>query len=283
MFMLCRSLYNNFTKQQRIRYKLFSYKMTTTANNNIESIQRLPTTEQAHLIKTANIVCFDVDSTVVKYEGIDILASYHNVYNAVSQYTTSAMNGNITFQQALNDRLNIIKPNYNILQKCINEHKIEFTDSFTNVIHKLQQRNTDIYLISGGFIQMIEPIAKLLNISYNNIYANHLLFDKNNNNQYIDVDWTQPTSHSGGKAKAVQLIKQRYIQLNNNNNNHNDNTQQQQHHQPSIIMIGDGVTDLEARTECNLFIGYGGVALREKVRQQADVYITDWNYLLPYL
>lgn len=45
-------------------------------------------------------------------------------------------------------------------------------------------------------------------------------------------------------------------------------------------MVGDGVTDLEARPPAAFFIGYGGVVTREKVRSNADLFITDWSELL---
>ena len=37
--------------------------------------------------------------------------------------------------------------------------------------------------------------------------------------------------------------------------------------------IGDGVSDLEAKPTVDLFIGFGGVAVRERVRNEADVFV----------
>ena len=45
----------------------------------------------------------------------------------------------------------------------------------------------------------------------------------------------------------------------------------------ATIMVGDGVSDLESKDECDLFIGYGGVVSREKVRLHADVWIEDMS------
>ena len=42
-------------------------------------------------------------------------------------------------------------------------------------------------------------------------------------------------------------------------------------------MIGDGVTDMQAKPPAALFIGFGGIAIREKVRDGADWFITDFS------
>jgi phosphoserine phosphatase len=42
---------------------------------------------------TTDAVCFDVDSTVVPYEGVDVLAAYCGVGEKVAEYTRKAMEG----------------------------------------------------------------------------------------------------------------------------------------------------------------------------------------------
>ena len=42
-------------------------------------------------------------------------------------------------------------------------------------------------------------------------------------------------------------------------------------------MIGDGVTDMQARPPADLFIGFGGVVVRESVKQGADWFVTDFK------
>jgi phosphoserine phosphatase len=53
----------------------------------------------------------------------------------------------------------------------------------------------------------------------------------------------------------------------------------------AMVCIGDGVTDLEMKMANVLFIGYGGVQYRERVRREADVYIEDQSLMLawPYI
>lgn len=61
------------------------------------------------LLKRAQAVCFDVDSTVIMEEGIDVLAAHKGVGEAVAELTRKAMGGSVRFEDALNDRLSIIK------------------------------------------------------------------------------------------------------------------------------------------------------------------------------
>lgn len=66
--------------------------------------------EAAQIIQNADIVCFDVDSTVIREEGIDELARYLGKGEDVARLTKEAMKGSMTFQEALRLRLNIIRP-----------------------------------------------------------------------------------------------------------------------------------------------------------------------------
>lgn len=66
--------------------------------------------EAKEIIRSADIVCFDVDSTVIQEEGIDELAEFCGKGQEVANLTKEAMRGSMTFQEALRRRLDIIKP-----------------------------------------------------------------------------------------------------------------------------------------------------------------------------
>ena len=46
----------------------------------------------------------------------------------------------------------------------------------SELVSLLHQRGTEVYLVSGGFRSLIEPMAEFLGIPKKNIYANRLLF-----------------------------------------------------------------------------------------------------------
>ena len=45
--------------------------------------------------------------------------------------------------------------------------------------------------------------------------------------------------------------------------------------------VGDGVSDLEAKPAVDLFIGFGGVVVRPRVKENADLYVTNLRDVLP--
>lgn len=75
---------------------------------------------------------------------------------------------------------------------------------------------------------------------------------------FEDFDRTEPTSKHGGKAVAIQQLKDWYGYS-------------------TVVMIGDGATDLDSRPAADAVIGFGGVVVREIVKQQADWFITSFE------
>jgi len=213
-------------------------------------------------IRNADAVCFDVDSTVVKTEGIDLLAACFGVYDQVAELTKTAMEGNVKFQDAMAQRLAIMKPTVEGVEKCLAKEKPRFTKGMKQLVARLQERDVDIYLVSGGFTVMIEPIAEILKIPKENIYANTILFDDDGN--YKDFDRSAPTSKSGGKPAVVAQLKKAKGYK-------------------TVVMIGDGATDMDARPPASAFIGYGGVQVRPKVKAGADWFVTSWRELMKEL
>lgn len=77
--------------------------------------------EAKRIIHSADIVCFDVDSTVIVEEGIDELADFCGKGEEVSNLTREAMSGAMTFQEALRRRLDIIKPTQSQIRQFLME------------------------------------------------------------------------------------------------------------------------------------------------------------------
>jgi len=210
------------------------------------------------LWSTAKAVCFDVDSTVIADEGIDVLAGYSGVGPQVAELTANAMGGGVPFEFALSQRLSLIRPSRAMVTKCLKAHPPRLMPGIGELIRRLHGRGTHVYLVSGGFRQMIGPVAKLVGIAPDRIISNVLLFHADGT--YKGFDTTQPTAASGGKAKALGNLKTRFG------------------YRP-LVMVGDGVTDLEARPPADCFIGFGGVVRREKVMAGADWFVTDFSEL----
>lgn len=209
---------------------------------------------------TADAVCFDVDSTVITEEGIDVLADYLGKGAQVKELTKRAMEGNnLTFDKALQLRLDLLQPNLQQIQQLLQERPLELTPGVEDLMHTLQGHGVDVFLVSGGFRIMIEPVAKQLCIAKDRIVANTLLFDEATG-AYTGFDPNEPTSADMGKRKALQQIKD-------------------ENEYEVMIMIGDGATDAQAKPPADAFIGFGGVVVREPVKQSADCFVTSFEPL----
>lgn len=214
------------------------------------------------LFRTADCVCFDVDSTVIQDEGIDELAKFCGKGEEVKKLTAEAMGGSMTFQEALKKRLDIIRPTVSQIREFINTFPIHLTPGITQLVKSLHDRGVVVYLVSGGFRSLIEPVAEKLNIPLTNIFANRLKFYFNG--EYAGFDENEPTSRSGGKGLVIRRLKE-------------------QHGYQRLVIIGDGATDAEASPPADGFIGFGGNVVREEVRKRASWYVTNFDELLTTL
>jgi len=109
---------------------------------------------------------------------------------------------------------------------------------------------------------MIEPVADLLDIPRSRIFANTLLF--NEDGEYTGFDPTEPTSRDGGKPDVLSRLLEKFGYS-------------------GIVMIGDGATDMQAKPPADMFIGYGGVVVRDSVKASADWYVHDFGQLIEVL
>lgn len=208
------------------------------------------------LWSNADCVCFDVDSTVCTEEAIDELAKYQDVGTFVEAITRNAMGGNMSFRTALQARLNLIRPSRQILEQFLLHHPSELTAGISELINLLHERKIDVYLITGGFHSIVDPVAEQLNIPLTNVFANQILF--NSDGTYAGFDEEEMTSDSGGKGRVIEYLKKKY------------NYQR-------LFMIGDGATDMEANADG--FIGFGGNIVRDIVRDNASWFVNSFYEL----
>ena len=204
-------------------------------------------------------VLFDCDSTLSSLEGIDELAKQVGVYEQLAPLTQAAMEGDVKLDDVYKQRLELIQPDKQAIEWLAQRYIGTLVDDVYVVIEKLQKANKQIHIISGGLRQAILPLAKKLNIAVNNVHAVDVYFDSNE--IYTGFDEQSPLARSGGKAVVSQQIIGGSAKA---------------------VLIGDGVTDLEAQHERIHFVGFGGVVIRELVRSQSSDYIEDAT-LLPLL
>ncbi|MEN9542410.1 MAG: phosphoserine phosphatase [Actinomycetota bacterium] len=204
------------------------------------------------------LAIFDVDSTLIKQEVIDLLASYTEHGDKVSEITDAAMRGEIDFDQALQQRVSLLK---GLPEGIFNEvlNGISFTHGALELIQELKSRKFKVGVVSGGFHNVIDLLFKDLQLDF--IRAN-----------FLEVRQGVLTGNTLGsiinrKAKAEALIEfsnQHQIPLKN------------------TVAIGDGSNDIEMVKMAGLGVSYKG---KPALNEVADICLedTDLRLILQYL
>lgn len=203
-------------------------------------------------------VCFDVDSTVVTIEGIDVLAGNNE---EIVRLTGAAMSGEIPLDEVYGRRLEIVRPDRAAIDALARHYIDSITPGAEQLIHRLIEDRVAVRLVTAGIEQAILPLATTLGIPHHYVHAVPLHFDPEGN--YSDYDHTAPTARQGGKEIVVRNIRSR--------------------NKGRIAFVGDGVTDLETDPVVDLFVGFGGVVSRPRVRDTARLFVESFEELLPVL
>ena len=175
----------------------------------------------------------DFDSTIISLETLEYLADIsvsvsdsskkQKLISQISHYTNLAMNGDITFEQSLDFRFELIKLNRQDINNSITYIKDKIDSSFLDNINFFKKHFDSIYVVSGGFKSIIEPVLNSIFDADWNIYANEFIFDDKDN--VMGIEKKNPLSLSKGKVELVKSL-----------NLDND-----------IIIVGDGYTDYEIK------------------------------------
>ncbi len=191
------------------------------------------------------LVFFDVDSTLVTIEGIDLLGGGNP---RIVELTEAAMNGAIPLEEVYARRLDIIRPDRLIVEGMGTHYVGSLVDGAAETIEALQSAGVIVHLVTAGIEQAIRPLADWLGVQH--LHAVRLQFEPDG--AYKDFDRRSPLTRAGGKEIVVRDVRART--------------------KGKAAFVGDGASDLEAKPAVDLFIGFGGVRERATVRENADQY-----------
>tara|TARA_B100001029_G_C15051309_1_gene450920 strand:+ start:1152 stop:1832 length:681 start_codon:yes stop_codon:yes gene_type:complete len=207
----------------------------------------------------------DFDSTFIKTETLDELAKIAlkddpnkiKKIDLIAELTNKAMCGEISFSEALINRLNIL----NITSK----HIQLVTQVVSNQISNSVKRNKDffklhsdnIWIISGGFKQVIYPCVASYGIKIEHILANDLIISSEKVN---GINIKNPMSQDKGKIKVINSLNVG----------------------SESYMIGDGYTDYEVYIEkaSSHFIYFSENILRDKVASKAKLHAKSFEEVM---
>lgn len=198
---------------------------------------------------------FDFDKTIVSIECLDVLAEISLAHNPqkeklilqINRITEQGMNGTISFEESLKARFALFTPSADDIQEIIVRLKRSITPSILRNRSFFRNKAEQIYIVSGGFKEFIVPVAQILGIREDHVFANTMKKDRKGN--IIGFDTHNPLSKDSGKVVVAQMLQKRHI-----------------------TVIGDGYTDAEVKTRgvAKRFIAFTEHVARENVMKLAD-------------
>ena len=197
----------------------------------------------------------DFDGTFITEETFSILGTLALMghpergdrVQKINEITNEGMNGSIPFDESLRRRFDLLDLNLTHVEETTALITQMFiSPSFRSYARELRAYADNIFIVSGGFKDIIVPVVAAFDISADHVFANTLRYE---GQRCIGVDPENHMAKDGGKILVVNELKA----LHNLSN--------------PFIAIGDGYTDwqlLEAGAVDD-FYAYTESARRERV------------------
>jgi phosphoserine phosphatase len=200
------------------------------------------------MVFVKRLVQLDVDSTFIQQEAIELLAAKAGVLEQVAAITSSAMRGELDFEQSLRARVTLLK---GLPESAIGEVQMEIclTDGAQDLVETLHGKGHSVSLVSGGFIDIIEPMIKTMSIKY--YKANKFEIVKG----VLTGGLIGPVVDRAAKAEALrEFAKASAVSIEN------------------TVAIGDGANDLDMMAVAGLSIAFNA---KPVVVEAADLSINE--------
>ena len=107
----------------------------------------------------------DVDSTLIQQEVIELLADFAGVMPEVKTITEQAMSGELDFKQSLERRVGLLEGLSDEIFQWL-KPQIELTPGVQELIAAVHGLGGKIGAVSGGFSQVLEPLANEIGLDY---------------------------------------------------------------------------------------------------------------------
>ena len=199
---------------------------------------------------------FDFDSTLTKVEALDVLAEItltnnpnkNAIIQEIIDITNLGIDGEISFTESLERRIQLLKANKADLSSLVDALKKQVSKSIESNKSFFEDFAENIYVISCGFKEFIDPIVKEYNIPSERVFAN--TFEFATDGEIIGFDANNPLSKHNGK---IQCLKNMNLE-------------------GEIQVIGDGYSDYVTREAgiADTFFAYTENVSREKTTENAD-------------
>ncbi|PWJ43901.1 phosphoglycerate dehydrogenase [Sediminitomix flava] len=208
----------------------------------------------------------DFDSTFTQVEALDVLIEIshaenpdkEDLANQVKELTDQAMEGSLSFDEALDRRVKLLDANKKHIDTLVSELKGKVSDSFKRNKEFLSQNAEDVFIVSNGFKDFITPVVSEYGILEQNIFANTFTYDVDGNINGYDTE-NLLTKPQGKVAQMKELDLK-----------------------GEVLVIGDGYTDYEIRKEgmADKFYAFTENVSRPSVVENADMVAPNLDEIL---
>ena len=198
----------------------------------------------------------DFDSTFVQSEGLEELAEVvfkgktakEKIMNKIKEITKLGMEGKIGFSESLQKRLSLLRGTKLHINQIVRILKKKISISIRRNRQFFKNFNNDIYIVSGGFRELILPIVKSYGIGEDHVFANTFVLSKSG--RIVGLDSKNPMSKDNGKVAVVKKLKLK----------------------GEGVIIGDGYSDYQIRAMgvVKHFVAFTENVYREVVVSKAD-------------
>ena len=197
-----------------------------------------------------NTVVFDCDSTLSAIEGIDELAiDSPDHREEVRALTGAAMRGDVSLEEVYGRRLAIMRPSRAMLDALAVRYIDAMVPDARDVVSALTSEGIAVRVVSGGLRAALLPMMRTLGLHTGSLAAVDLRW--NPDGSYAGFDESSSLTRSGGKREVVARWREELG--------------------APVMMVGDGITDLEVKPAADLFVAYAGIVERPAVVAAADV------------
>ncbi|MFK5973832.1 MAG: phosphoglycerate dehydrogenase [Flavobacteriaceae bacterium] len=208
------------------------------------------------MIEVGRKYVFDFDSTLTRVEALDVLAEMtlqgksnkDEIIDEIQKITNLGIDGDISFTESLERRIKLLNANKSDLEGLVAELRKKISKSIESNKEFFEEFSDDIYVISCGFKEFIDPIVAEYNIPSDRVYANTFEFDQSGN--IVGFDETNVLSSHNGK---IECLKQLNLE-------------------GEVQVIGDGYSDYVMREAgiAHKFFAYTENVHRDKAADNAD-------------
>ncbi|SHI95844.1 phosphoglycerate dehydrogenase [Pseudozobellia thermophila] len=208
------------------------------------------------MVATNRKYVFDFDSTLTRVEALDVLAEMtlkdksnrEEIVNQIQEITNLGIDGDISFTESLEQRIKLLNAHKDDLGPLVEELRQKISKSIAANKEFFEKFSDDIYIISCGFKEFIDPIVKEYNIPSDRVYANTFVFDEEGN--IVGFDEKNVLSQHNGKIECLR----------------------QMNLEGEVQVIGDGYSDYVMKEAgiADKFFAYTENVHREKATSKAD-------------